>query len=109
MRRMHDILEENGSIKSIDGLPVGLSVKEYNGSADTYDFAAQEGKSYLLFGTGTTSDAGTDYDSDYMFILNYSTEKLYTSVGGKLRINIGDNIVHTNFFDSTYCVVIPLD
>ena len=109
MRRMHDILEENGSVKSIDGLPVGLSVKSYNGSADTYDFFAQAGKSYLLFGVGTTSDTGTDYDSDYMFIFNYSTENLYTSVGGKMRINIGDNIVHTNFLDSTYCVVIPLD
>ena len=108
MRRMHDILEENGSVKSIDGLPVGLSAKEYNGSADTYDFFPEAGKSYLLFGVGTTSEAGTDYDSDYMFILNYSTENQYASVGGKMNIHIGDNIVHTNFFDSTYCVVIPL-
>ena len=108
MRRMHDILEENGSVKSIDGLPVGIEMKQYNGSMDTYDFAAEEGKSYLIFGTGTTSDTGTDYDSDYMFILNYSTNNSYTAVGGKFRINIGDPTVHTNFFDSSYCVVIPL-
>ena len=108
MRRMHDILEENGSVKSIDGLPVGIEMKEYNGSFDTYDFYAQEGKSYLFFGVGTTSDTGTDYDSDFMYIFNYSSNNSYASVGGKLRINIGDPIVHTNFFDSTYCVVIPL-
>ena len=108
MRRMHDILEENGSVKSIDGLPVGIEMKEYNGSMDTYDFAAETGKSYLLFGVGTTNQEGTSYDSDYMFILSYSTENQYASVGGKMNIHIGDNIVHTNFFDSTYCVVIPL-
>lgn len=107
MRRMHDILEENGSVKSIDGLPVGLSLKEYNGSTDTYDFSAEEGKSYLLFGVGMTSETGTDYDSDFMMILNYSTDNSYVSASGKLRINIGDTYVHTNFFDSTYCVVIP--
>ena len=109
MRRMHDILEENGSIKSIDGLPVGIEMKEYNGSADTYDFAAQAGKSYLLFGVGTTSDTGTDYVSDMMYIFNYSTERYYESVGKQMRINYGDNVVHTNFLDSTKCVVIPLD
>ena len=108
MRRMHDILEENGSVKSIDGLPVGIEMEKYNGSMDTYDFSAQEGKSYLFFGVGTSSEDNTSYESDFMFILNYSSEKSYASVGGKLRINIGDPIVHTNFFDSTYCVVIPL-
>lgn len=108
MRRMHDILEENGSVKSIDGLPVGIEMKEYNGSMDTYDFSAEEGKSYLFFGVGTSDETGTNYVSDYMFILNYSTNNYYESVGGKLRINIGDPIVHTNFYDSTYCVVIPL-
>ena len=107
MRRMHYILEENGSVKSIDGLPVGIEMKGYNGSQDTYNFSAQEGKSYMVFGVGTSSDTGTDYDSDYMIIFNYSSNNSYTSVGGKLRINIGDPIVHTNFFDSTYCVVIP--
>lgn len=108
MRRMHDILEENGSVKSIDGLPVGIEMKGYNGSYDTYDFSAEEGKSYLLFGVGTTSDTGTDYESDFMFILNYSTEKKYASAGGKLHIDTGDPIVRTNFYDSSYCVVIPL-
>ena len=109
MRRMHDILEENGSVKSIDGLPVGLSAKEYNGSADTYDFFPEAGKSYLLFGVGTTSEEGTDCSSDMMYIFNYSTEKYYESVGKQIHINFGDATVHTNFFDSTYCVVIPLD
>ena len=109
MRRMHDILEVNGSVKSIDGLPVGMSVKEYNGSFDTYDFFPEARKSYLLFGVGTTSEAGTDYVSDMMYIFNYSTETYYESVGKQMRINIGDNTIHTNFFDSTYCVVIPLD
>ena len=109
MRRMHDILEENGSVKSIDGLPVGLEIKSYNGSADTYDFFPKAGKSYLLFGIGATSEDNTSYDSDYMFILNYSTENQYASVGGKMNIHIGDAIVHTNFFNSTYCVVIPLN
>ena len=108
MRRMHDILEENGSVKSIDGLPVGIEMKEYDGSMDTYDFSAEEGKSYLVFGVGTTDETGTSYDSDYMFILNYSTNNQYASVGGKFRINVGDTYVHTNFYDSTYCVVIPL-
>ena len=107
MRRMHDILEENGSVKSIDGLPVGIEMKEYNGSADTYDFIAEEGKSYLLFGIGTDSEDNTSYGSDFMFILNYSSQNQYVSTGGKMRINIGDPVVHTNFFDSTYCVVIP--
>lgn len=108
MRRMHDILEENGYVKSIDGLPVGIEMKEYSGSMDTYDFSAEEGKSYLLFGVGTTDDTGTNYASDYMFILNYSTNNYYESAGKQMRINVGDPIVHTNFFDSTYCVVIPI-
>ena len=108
MRRMHYILEENGSVKSIDGLPVGIEMKQYNGSADTYDFSAEEGQSYLFFGVGASDETNTSYDSDYMFIFNYSTNNSYSSVGGKMRINIGDPIVHADFFDAKYCVVIPL-
>ena len=108
MRRMHDILEENGSVKSIDGLPVGLEVKSYTGSTDTYNFHPEEGKSYLFFGVGADTEDNTSYSSDYMFILNYSTNNYYESVGKQMRINIGDPTVHANFFDSSYCVVIPL-
>ena len=108
MRRMHDILEENGSVKSIDGLPVGLEVKGYNGSMDTFDFYPEEGKEYLFFGVGADDETNTSYSSDYMFILNYSTNNSYSSAGGKMRINIGDPTVHADFFDAKYCVVIPL-
>ena len=109
MRRMHDILEENGSVKSIDGLPVGLEVKSYNGSTNSFDFMAEEGKSYLFFGIGKTSDQEDfGYESDVMYIYNYSTQRTYDSANGKISIHIGDPLVYYNGFEAVHCVVIPL-
>ena len=108
MRRMHDILEENGSVKSIDGLPVGLEIKSYNGSTNSFDFHPETGKSYLVIGIGNTSEDTTSYTSDVLFIWSYDTNTAYFSASEKLQVHIGDATVYTNFYESAYCVVIPL-
>ena len=108
MRRMHDILEENGSVKSIDGLPVGLEVESYSGSSNSFDFFPENGKSYLFFGVGATNEAGTDFESDMMYIWNYSTERSYSSASGKIYIHAGEALVYYNGFEANHCVVIPL-
>ena len=108
MRRMHDILEENGSVKSIDGLPVGLEVKQYGGSTNSFDFFPQEGKSYLFFGVGMPTEDNTSFESDMMYIWNYSTERSYDSASGKFSIHAGDQTVYYNGFEAKHCVAITL-
>ena len=108
MRRMHDILEENGSVKSIDGLPVGLEIKSYNGSTNSFDFTPEAGKSYLVIGIGNTSEDTSTYTSDVLFIWYYSTDTAYYSANEKIYVHAGDPTVYTNFYESAYCVVIPL-
>ena len=108
MRRMHDILEENGSVKSIDGLSVGLEVEQYGGSTNTFDFFPEEGKSYLIIGIGATSEERTSYESDIMYIWNYSAERYYSSASGKIYTNGGSAYVYYSGFEAAHCVVIPL-
>ena len=108
MRRMHDILEENGSVKSIDGLPVGLEVKQYGGSTNSFDFVPENGKSYLFFGVGMPTEDNTSFESDMLYIWNYSTERSYSSAGGRMSVHIGEALVYYNGFEAVHCVVIPL-
>ena len=108
MRRMHDILEENGSVKSIDGLPVGLEVKQYTGSTNTFGFFPEEGKSYLIFGIGATSEENTNFESDVLYIFNYSAEKYYNSASGKIYMNAGSAYVYYSGNQAVHCVVITL-
>ena len=108
MRRMHDILEENGSVKSIDGLPVGLEIKSYNGSTNSFDFHPEVGKSYLVIGIGNTSEDTSNYTSDVLFIWFYTTDTAYHSQSDTMHVNVGEATVYTNFYESAYCVVIPL-
>ena len=108
MRRMHDILEENGSVKSIDGLPVGLGMEQYSGSTNSFDFFPEEGKSYLFFGIGAPNESGTEFESDMMYIWNYSTERSYSSASGIITIHVGEALVYYNGFEANHCVVIPI-
>ena len=108
MRRMHDILEENGSVKSIDGLPVGLEVKSYNGSMNSFEFHPEAGKSYLVIGIGNTSEDTSTYTSAVLFIWNYSTDSAYYSKSEFMYVHAGDATVYTNFYESAYCVAISL-
>lgn len=108
MRRMHYILEENGSVKSIDGLPVGLEVKSYNGSTNSFSFTPEAGKSYLVIGIGNTSEDTSTYTSDVLFIWSYSTTESYYSKSEAMYVHAGEATVYTNFYESAYCVVIPL-
>ena len=106
MRRMHDILEENGFVKSIDGLPV-INVITSSGSTNTFNFVPETGKSYLCIGLGKT-DVENQYDEDMMFIWNYNDVKSYNSVAGKMRITAGDPLIQCDFYEAEQLFAIEL-